>query len=176
MFRRIDTKNKVWTEKKGRKRKNTHQRSISHPPLTRVVGVFTVRFGSVFIKKSNQTEFFFLKKTETEPKPVQTDRFRFGLVFQSKNRFGSVFSVWLCFFRFGSVFSVWLGSGSVWLGFLSGFFRFCSIFPVLGLKNRNRTGRFFQNFNRFNRFFFTVRFFRLLFFRFSRFNRFFGHP
>jgi hypothetical protein len=46
------------------------------------LGVFTVRFGSVFIKKSNQTEiFFFKKKTETEPKPVQTDRFRFGSVF-----------------------------------------------------------------------------------------------
>jgi len=39
------------------------------------------RFGSVFIKKSNQTEiFFFEKKPETEPKPGQTDRFRFGLV------------------------------------------------------------------------------------------------
>jgi len=42
----------------------------------------SVRFGLVFIKKSNQTEiFFFKKKTETEPKPVQTDRFRFGSVF-----------------------------------------------------------------------------------------------
>jgi hypothetical protein len=40
------------------------------------------RFDSVFIKKSNQTEkFFFEKKTETEPKPGHTDRFRFGLVF-----------------------------------------------------------------------------------------------
>jgi len=33
------------------------------------------RFGSVFIKKNNQTEFFFFeKKTETEPKPGQTDK------------------------------------------------------------------------------------------------------
>jgi len=40
------------------------------------------RFGSVFIKKNNQTEFFFLKKkTETEPKPGQTGLFRFGSVF-----------------------------------------------------------------------------------------------
>jgi len=39
------------------------------------------RFDSVFIKKSNQTEFFFLKKKETELKPGQTDRFRFGSVF-----------------------------------------------------------------------------------------------
>jgi hypothetical protein len=35
------------------------------------------RFGSVFIKKTNQTEIFLKKKL----KPVQTDRFRFGLVF-----------------------------------------------------------------------------------------------
>jgi hypothetical protein len=43
----------------------------------------------------------------------------------------------------------------------------------------NRTGWFFQKFNRFNRFFFSVRFFRLFCFRFSRFNRFssfFAHP
>jgi len=62
------------------------------------VGVFTVWFGSVFIKKSNQIEIFF-KKTETEPKPVQTDRFRFGLVrfFREKNQFKPV----------------WLGFGSV---------------------------------------------------------------
>jgi len=50
------------------------------------------RFGSVFIKKSNQTEIIIKKKTETEPKPSQTDRFRFGF-FRGKtgsNRFGSV--------------------------------------------------------------------------------------
>jgi hypothetical protein len=34
----------------------------------------------------------------------------------------------------------------------------------------NRTGWFFHNFNRFNWFLFTVRFFRLLFFQFSWFN------
>jgi hypothetical protein len=70
------------------------------------LGVFTVRFLS---KKNNQTEFFFLKK----PKPVQTDRFRFGFLEKKtgSNRFGSVFSVlarfgWVFFwffFRFGSV-------------------------------------------------------------------------
>jgi hypothetical protein len=60
------------------------------------------RFGSVFIKKSNQTEIFFLKK---KPKPVQTGLARFF-------RFGLVFLVWLGFFsgfvlfRFGSVFLV----------------------------------------------------------------------
>jgi hypothetical protein len=36
------------------------------------------RFDSIFIKKKNHTEIF--KKT-TEPKPVQTDQFRFGSVF-----------------------------------------------------------------------------------------------
>ena len=68
-------------------------------------------FGLVFIKKSNQTEIFFFKKT----KPIQIDRFQFGSVFLDKNRFGLVFSVWL--------------------GFFSGFFRFGfgSIFSVLGL-------------------------------------------
>jgi hypothetical protein len=34
-------------------------------------------FGSVFINKNNQIEFFF-KKIETEPNPVQTDWFRFS--------------------------------------------------------------------------------------------------
>jgi len=122
-------------------------------------------FGSVrfLSKKSNQTEFFFKKK----PKPVQTDRFRFGSVRFFRAKTGSNW--------FGSVFSVWLGFFPVWLGFFSSFFRFGfgsgSVFSVPGLKNRNRTGWFFQNFNRF---FFTVRFFRLFFFQFSWFNRFFG--
>jgi hypothetical protein len=35
------------------------------------------RFGSVFIKKSNQTEI----KKKKKSKPGQTDRFRFGSVF-----------------------------------------------------------------------------------------------
>ena len=95
--------------------------------LWKDLGVFTVRFGSVFIKKSNQTDFFFLKKknrTETgSNRPVSV---RFGSVFREKtgsNRFGSVFPVWLGFgsvFRFDSVFSVWLGFfrfGSARFGF-----------------------------------------------------------
>jgi len=123
-------------------------------------------FGSVFIKKNNKTEFF-LKKTETELKSVQTDRFRF--------RFGSVFlgqkPVWLSFSvlaRFDSVFfPVFFGLGSVRFSFFG--FRLIKPKP-------NQTGRFFQNFNRFNRFFFTVQFFWLFFFRFSRFFDFFAHP
>jgi hypothetical protein len=43
------------------------------------------------LKKNNETEF---KKKKT--KPVQTDHFWFGCL--DKNRFGSVFSVWLYFF------------------------------------------------------------------------------
>ena len=40
------------------------------------------RFGSVFIKKNNQTENynFFYKKTETEPNLLKTDHFQFGSV------------------------------------------------------------------------------------------------
>ena len=37
-------------------------------------------FGSVFIKKSNQTDFFIFSEiqTETEPNFLKTDHFRFG--------------------------------------------------------------------------------------------------
>jgi hypothetical protein len=61
------------------------------------------RFGSVFIKKSNQTEFF-LKKTETEPKPVQTDRFWFGFLEQKPVQTGLArfFSGFVRFGFFGS--------------------------------------------------------------------------
>jgi hypothetical protein len=68
--------------------------------------MFTVRFGSVFIKKSNQTEFFFKKNRNRfkptgfgsvrfgflEKKPVQTGLARFWLgffpVFFGSDRFG----------------------------------------------------------------------------------------
>jgi hypothetical protein len=95
-------------------------------------------FGSVrfLLKKVTKPKFFFFgKKTETEPKPGQTDRFRFDSVFLGKKpvqtglaRFFPVlarfFSVWLGFFglarvfRFGSVlarffFRFFVGFGSV---------------------------------------------------------------
>jgi hypothetical protein len=62
-------------------------------------------FGSVFIKKNNQTEIFFKKNTETKPKPVQTDWFRFGFLGQKSVQTGLArfFPVWV---RFGSVFLV----------------------------------------------------------------------
>jgi len=99
------------------------------------------RFCSVFIKKSNQTEFFF-KKTETEPKPVQTYRFRFGFLEQKPVQTGLAWFFWF---------------GSVLARFFSGLARFFSVFFGSG------SVCFFQNFNRFNQFFFTVRFFRLFF-------------
>jgi hypothetical protein len=94
------------------------------------------RFGLVFIKKSNQTEiiFFLKKKPETEPKPGQTDRFRFGSVCflgQKPVQTGLAlfFRFWLGFLGFGSVFfRVWLGFfwfGSVFLVWLSFFLVFC---------------------------------------------------
>jgi hypothetical protein len=69
--------------------------------------VFSVRgnyflFGSVFIKKNNQTEF--KKKNKIEPKPIQTERFQFG----------SIFSVWLGFtLFFSSLARFFSGLGSV---------------------------------------------------------------
>jgi len=127
------------------------------------------RFGSVFIKKSNQTEIFFLKKnrnrTETGSNRPISVRFGFFRAKTGSNRFGLVFSVLARFFRFGSVLA------RFFFGFLSVSIRFGFLF----IKPKpNRTGRFFQKINRFNRFFFSVRFFRLIFFLFSRFNRFSG--
>ena len=109
------------------------------------------RFGSVLSKKVTKPNF--LKK---KPKPVQTDRFRFGSVFSDKNRFGSVFSVWLSFFRFDSIF----------FGFLSVSVRF-GFFRFQAYKTRTEPVGFFQNFNRFNRFFSQFGFFGYFFSVFS---------
>ena len=84
------------------------------------------RFGSVFIKKSNQTEiiFFFEKKTETgSNRPVSV---RFGFLGQKPVQTGLArFSrFWLGFFRF------WLGFFNLarfFSGFLSVSFRFGSV-------------------------------------------------
>ena len=109
-------------------------------------------FGSVFIKKSNRIKFFKKKnrnRTETGSNRPVSVWFGFFREKTGSNRFGSVLARFFL----------------VWLGFFPGFFlfRFGSVFC---LQNRNRTGRFFQNFNRF--FFFC--FFGYFFFRFSRFN------
>jgi hypothetical protein len=57
-------------------------------------------------------KLFFLKKIETEPKPVQTDRFRFRFVFLEKK------PVQIGLARFSGFGSVFFGLGLVW------FFRF----------------------------------------------------
>jgi len=123
------------------KKASRFEPSCPHRNFLGVIIFGSVRFLS---KKVTKLKFFFWKKTETEPKPGQTDQFRFGsvLFFRAKtgsNRFGSVFPVlarfsrfwlgffrfWLGFFRFSSVFLVWLGFGSVfpvWLCFGSVFF------------------------------------------------------
>jgi hypothetical protein len=110
-------------------------------------------FGSVRFLSKKVTKPNLKKKTETEPKPGQTDWFRCGSIrfFREKtdsNRFGLVFSV-LAWFLLGLA------------RFFSGFFRFrfgsvrFGFFGFLLIKPKpNQTGRFFQNFNRFNWFFF----------------------
>jgi len=88
------------------------------------------RFGSVFIKKNNQTEIFFLKKkpnpNRNRVKPTSFGSVRFFRAKTGSNRFGSVFSVLA---RFFSVFARFF---SVWLDFFSGFLlvsvRFGSVF------------------------------------------------
>jgi hypothetical protein len=91
------------------------------------------RFGSVFINKSNQTEFFFFeKKTETgSNRPVSV---RFFMAKTGSNQFGSVFSV----------FSVWLGFFS---GFLSVSVRFGSVrfFRFFAYKTETEPAGFFKN-------------------------------
>jgi hypothetical protein len=79
-------------------------------------------FGSVFIKKSNQTEIFFEKK----PKPGQTDRFRFGFLGKKPVQtslarfcrfwlgFSSLARFWLSLARF--FFWFFVGFGSVRFG------------------------------------------------------------
>jgi hypothetical protein len=87
-------------------------------------------FGSVFIKKNNQTEFFLKKKPKPNRNRVKPTGFGSVQFFREKtgsNRFGSVFRFWLGFLGFGSVFSVWLGFSGLarfWLGVFPVFCRF----------------------------------------------------
>jgi hypothetical protein len=117
-----------------------------------------VRF-DFYQKKITKPNFIFLKK---KPKPGQTDWFRFGSVFLGQKPvqtgLARFFRFWLGFLDFGSVFSGFGSVFSVWLGFFS---VFCSVSVrfFFWFKKPTLTGRFFQKFNRFNRFFFAVRFF-----------------
>ena len=91
------------------------------------------RFGSVFIKKSNQTEIFFFRKnrnrTETgSNRPVLV---RFGSVFVGKKPvqtgLARFFPVWL---GFSGLARFWLGLARFFVGFGSvRFFRFLFIKP-----------------------------------------------
>ena len=135
------------------------------------------RFGSVrfLSKKVTKPKFFFEKKTETGSnrpvsvrfgflgqKPVQTGLARFFQFWLGFLGFGSVFFGLARFFWFGSVLARFFRFGSV-------FFRFFVSFGSVRLgfflikPKPNLTGRFFQKFNRFNRFLFSVRFFQLFF-------------
>jgi hypothetical protein len=76
------------------------------------------RFGSVFIKKSNQTEIFFFLKKKTEIGSNRPVSVRFGSVFLGQK---PVQTGLVGFSGFGSVFPVWLGFFS---GFLSVSVRF----------------------------------------------------
>ena len=80
------------------------------------LGVIIFDSVQFLLKKNNQIEFFVLKKkTKTELKPVQTDRIRFGLVFQDKNQFKPVWLGFSSLAQFGSVFFYFrFGFGSVW--------------------------------------------------------------
>ena len=134
-------------------------------------------FGSVWFLSKKVTKpklFFFEKKPKPNRNRVKPTGFGSVRFFRAKtgsNRFGSVFPVlarfsrfwlgffrfWLGFFRFGSVFfPVFCRFGSVRLVF----FIFLVIKP-------NLTGRFFQKFNRFNRFFFRFGFSVIFFLVFS---------
>ena len=119
-------------------------------------------FGLVFIKKITKLKFK-KKKNQNRVKPTGFGSVRFFRAKTGSNQFASVFSGFGSVFRFGSVFSVLARFFLVlaqfsrfWLGF-SGLARFfCRFFSVLVrfgfllIKPKpNRTGRFFQNFNRF---------------------------
>ena len=116
------------------------------------LGVFTVRVGSVFIKKSNQTEnFFFKKKNRNRFKPTGFSSVRFSFLEQKPVWLGffSLARFWLGFFRFGSVlarfFRFWLGLARFFVRFFSVRFGFSG--SRLKKPKPNRTGRFFQKFN-----------------------------
>jgi hypothetical protein len=79
--------------------------------------------GSVFIKKSNQTEFF-KKKNRNWVKPTGFGSVRFFRAKTGSNRFGSVFPVLARFFPVWLVFVVWLGFSGLARVFFLVFCRF----------------------------------------------------
>jgi len=122
-------------------------------------------FGSVqFLLKKVTKPNFFLKKnrnrTETgSNRPVSV---RFGFLEKKPVQTGLA-----RFFRFSRFWLGFSGFGSVFFRFFVGFSSVRFFWFFVYKTEPNRTGQFFQ---KINRFFFSVRFFRLFFFRFSQFN------
>ena len=127
-----------------------------YPSLPKAIYCYNVLgviiFGSVrfLSKKSNQTKFF-LKKKRNRFKPTGFSSVWFFGQKPVQTGLAWFFPVWLCL-------------GSVRFGFFG--FRLIKPKP-------NQIGQFFQNFNRF---FFTVRFFRLFCFPVFSVFGFFAHP
>jgi hypothetical protein len=93
-------------------------------------------FGSVFIKKSNQTNFF-LKKPKpnrNQVKPTDFGSVQFGFLGQKPVQTGLTrFSqFWLGFFGFGSVFFGLARFFRFWLGLALFFYRFFSVLVQFG--------------------------------------------
>ena len=94
-------------------------------------------FGLVWFLSKIITKPVFKKKTKTKPKPIQTDRFRFGY-FRKKTGFfylARFFLVWLSFSDLARFFLVFFGLGSVRFGF----FRFRLIKPNRTYQIENQT-------------------------------------
>ena len=106
------------------------------------------RFGLVFIKKSNQTDFFFETKNRNRVKPTGFGSVRFGFLGQKPvqtglAQFSRFFPVlarfWLSFFRF------WLG----FFGLARFFLVFCRVrfgfFRFFAYKTETEPAGFFKN-------------------------------
>ena len=101
---------------------------LSKKENCRLVHVGVIIFGSVRFLSKKLTKlkiFFFEKKTETEPKPGQTDRFRFGFLWQKPVQTGLA--------RFSQFWLGFLGLARFFSGFLSVSVRFGSVFSVFCL-------------------------------------------
>jgi len=110
-------------------------------------------FGLVFIKKSNQPEFFL--KNQNRFKPTS-----FG-------------SLWFGFF---GQKPVWLGFGLFWLSFFRFGFGLVRFFGFRLIKSKPNRSVFFKILIGLIDFFFMVRFLQLFFFQFSQFFGLFAHP
>ena len=88
------------------------------------------RFDLVFIKKKITKPNFFIKK----PKPVQTDRFRFGFLGQKPIQTG--LTQFFCLAWFSVFFPVF----SIWVQFVFFYFRLIKLKP-----NRTEPISFFKN-------------------------------